>query len=249
MIAFQIKCSLFSDLMWFATHILPWLLEAGPPYIFGFQLFSVSKLSKIKSQIIFQARPLPTTIGSDMPSALGLVFNCFLFPNCRKPSLKSRPLPTRRPRLLGADPLQQQSVFLTSFPTFFIIVWTNPDKILEICQFGWKTFDIKWKGDPLSLLPTIIALQVGNTPPIQNNNLYAWWEKGPCFATEIPVFVMLSLLSHPLIVRFFSSCWYWDLLPAVQWDRGLTSLRHQLNHDNLWLSCSPADNPNTAAFS
>ena len=115
MIAFQIKCSLFSDSMWFATHILPWLLEAGPPYIFSFQLFSVSK-SKIKSQIIFQARPLPTTSGSDMPSALGLVFNCFLFPNCRKPSLKSRPLPTRRPRLLGADPLQQQSVFLTSFP-------------------------------------------------------------------------------------------------------------------------------------
>ena len=125
------------------------------------------------------------------------VFNCFLFPNCRKPSLKSRPLPPRRPRLLGADPLQQQSVFLTSFPTFFIIVWTNPDKILENCQFGWKTFDIKWRGDPLSLLPTIIALQVGNTPPIQNNNLYPWWERGPCFATEIPVFVMLSLLSHP----------------------------------------------------
>ena len=51
MIAFQIKCSLFSDSMWFATHILPWLLEAGPPYIFSFQLFSVSKLSKTKSKI------------------------------------------------------------------------------------------------------------------------------------------------------------------------------------------------------
>ena len=51
MIAFQIKCSLFSDSMWFATHILPWLLEAGPPYIFSFQLFSVSNLSKTKSKI------------------------------------------------------------------------------------------------------------------------------------------------------------------------------------------------------
>ena len=155
MIAFQIKCSLFSDSMWFATHILPWLLEAGPPYIFSFQLFSVS--------------------------------------NCRKPSLKSRPLPTRRPRLLGADPLQQQSVFLTSFPTFFIIVWTNPDKILGSFQIGSKLQFISNGKGTLSLLPTIIALQVG----IQNNNLYPWWEKGPCFAIKIPVFVMLSLLSHP----------------------------------------------------
>ena len=134
-----------------------------------------------------------------------LVFNCFLFPSCRKPSLKSRPQDHEETQVAWGRSVAATICLSHLFSNILYNRLNKPRQNIGALSTWLKTsIDIKWKGDPLFVANYYRF--ASRQHAIQNNNLYPWWEKGPCFATKIPVFVMLSLFSHPLIVRFFSSC-------------------------------------------
>ena len=161
-------------------------------------------MSKTKSQIIFQARPLPTTIGSDMPSALGLVL-LFSVSKLSKTKSKIKTTAPEETQVAWGRSVATTICLSHLFPNILSNRLNKPRQNIGEQSIWLKTsIDIKWKGT-LSLLPTIIALQVGNTP-YKTTTFILGGRKGLVLRLKYLFLLCCPFSPIPGIVRFFSSC-------------------------------------------